>query len=274
MSENWMTTICNGAKMNSSLQSEGKNHLSSTESNLLTRTTIYTTLQAIDQGKLATSGSVKLASRKRLVDWCQSLSENFHQSKPRLDCKNNGARPNRPEETATNLEQRGLMIGKKDFLVTTGSTTSQRKKKRKFTMANKNEVTENEPCTLRHKRRKRIFHRLSSRLADTITTKTNNPAATLQYLQNLSKCWQQYYRKVKDKPTHGLEGPIASTMCWIGAPVIHQGKEAIICGERRDAWCLCRLDSAKIVYVTQHNKLQVSIVDEKDGSYERFCIQV
>jgi hypothetical protein len=241
---------------NSTKDTKKKNHLSSvTESNLLTRTTIYSSLAAIDQGTLVTSGLVKSVNRQRLVAWCQDVSEQLHRCRLRLDGKNNGARPNRPDETATNLTTRGLLIGKKDFLTSSVNNKSKSNKSNKRKNTASDNLDNDDPCTLRHKRRKRIYNRLLSRqeeeraasllvtaddgsatatgaAAATTTTspmasaKNNQAAATLQYVQKLSQCWQRYYRQMvaadetttaNDEDTTKQEGRATTAIAAVGS---------------------------------------------------------
>jgi hypothetical protein len=230
-------TPAKSASATTSRKKEKKNLLSSlsavTESNLLTRSTIYTSLEAIDRqsgggtATTTTSVSVKTAAKQRLIDWCQSLSEQFHKNKARLDGKNNGARANRPDETAVNLVTRGLMIGKKDFL----NKNNKNNKKRK-----NNNAVGKDNLQQRHKRRKRIYNRLLSTSTNNtdnrrqrgaagestaapqqdedavVVDSTTTPAAvfgtttaavaddtagTRQYVQQLTQCWQQYFQRTK-----------------------------------------------------------------------------
>lgn len=221
------------------------------DSNLMTRSTMYTSLEAIDQGHISTTGFVKAAGRKRLVDWYQNLSIEYHGSKPRLGGKGNGAMPIRAADLSSSLEQRSLEIGKKDFRI---------KKKRA-------KVNPKDEITLHYKAQRRI----SKRLLNATSTSNNVERslvddATRQYMLQLSKSWQQYY--------HARTGKNLQDTCWIGAPVLHHDKAAIICGATKAAWRLFRIDTATLLYVAKKYLLQVEIPNEDNGTSLQFNISV
>lgn len=215
---------------------------------------MYTSLDAIDQGHVSTAGFVKTAGRKRLLDWYHNLSAEYHAHKPRLDGKGNGAMAVRIQDTSSSLEQRGLEIGRKDFRT--------KRKRVKVQHADANERR-------RYQARQSIYDRLLQK-ASTVDTseKTSLDNATRLYMQSICRNWKQYYT------TSTQKGKQLRGICWIGAPVLHHEKQAVLCGESRKAWRLFRLDTASLVHVPKTQLLQVELPNEDDGTVQRLHISL
>jgi hypothetical protein len=187
---------------------------------VLSRASVYAPLKSYDNPAAADSepSSVpKNLQDAQLVQFYSKVSEHFHRSNPRLDCKNTAGRPLSVADITGRIQQRALTLigGGYNVSATTASATSKEK----------SQQAKNTVVSRRQLKRKR--HRILERIGCSGPSPEQR-SHNANFLQQLNAQWNVYATKVLQVPTDEILNlsqisirarQLAGSIEWVGARV-------------------------------------------------------